>query len=226
MTGSRGTFVQAAVKKEAFFESLGDNCEFGFVQRKSGVEDGGLLRWAISPPDALSAAIENDFAHVFEFENLVPSSPRMVRDLGSGLAFHSAMHSENGQFLLEEPERRKIWKDEYEKISYLSYKLLKTLNEGQKILVYKRNSGLSLEDIQPLAEAIRKKGTCRLLYVEADPQGPVGKVRQVSETLFIGTIDKFAPYIAASDCSYDVWNEIIQDMLSHSPPIAAEEMKQ
>ena len=37
------------------FESLGDNCEFGFVQRKFGTEPAGLLRWAIASPAALVA---------------------------------------------------------------------------------------------------------------------------------------------------------------------------
>lgn len=48
----------------ARFESLGDNCEFGFVQRRSGVEDGGLLRWAVSPPEALLKAIRSRFSGV------------------------------------------------------------------------------------------------------------------------------------------------------------------
>jgi tetratricopeptide (TPR) repeat protein len=43
------------------FESLGENCEFGLVQRHYGAEPLGLLRWMGAEPDQLCLALEAGF---------------------------------------------------------------------------------------------------------------------------------------------------------------------
>src|SRR5437016_5768301 len=77
----------------AEFESLGDNCEFGFVQRHHGLEPGGLLRWASSNFDGLVHALECRFTGLYQLDDLEPYTPNMVIDRKYGIAFHSAMHS-------------------------------------------------------------------------------------------------------------------------------------
>jgi hypothetical protein len=44
------------------FESLGDNCELGLVQRRAGVEPLGLFRFAGAPLRHLIRALETRFA--------------------------------------------------------------------------------------------------------------------------------------------------------------------
>ena len=44
------------------FESIGEDCEFGSVQRRYGAEPLGLLRWNDASYPALAAALEQDFA--------------------------------------------------------------------------------------------------------------------------------------------------------------------
>ena len=46
------------------FESLGERCDFGAVQRKFGAEPLGLLRFAYSKYDALIAALEDRLAAI------------------------------------------------------------------------------------------------------------------------------------------------------------------
>lgn len=46
------------------FEGLGDNCEFGLVQRHFGAEPLGLLRWTGITPAHLANALESGFAGV------------------------------------------------------------------------------------------------------------------------------------------------------------------
>ncbi|MBE7247769.1 MAG: hypothetical protein INR63_22720, partial [Actinomycetospora chiangmaiensis] len=52
MTGDRTTAALLAERLHAF-RSLGDNCEFGFVQRYGGVEPSGLLRFSYTPMEDL-----------------------------------------------------------------------------------------------------------------------------------------------------------------------------
>jgi tetratricopeptide (TPR) repeat protein len=54
----------AAAELMLAFESLGERCDFGAVQRKFGVEPLGLLRFAYTRYDPLLAALEDRFAAV------------------------------------------------------------------------------------------------------------------------------------------------------------------
>lgn len=196
------------------FESLGDNCEFGFVQRRSGIEPGGLLRWTVSPPGPLVEAIEARFEGIYQFENVVPFTPRMVEDRRSGIKFHSAMTSTDGVFDLDPERRREVHQTEYEKISYLRGKLLQLLETGEKTFVYKRNAGVDEALIGRLSSAIAAHGPSRLLYVKADP-ARAGTVEVVSKALTMGFVERFAPYAAANDLAYESW---IQMLISYQDP--------
>ena len=192
------------------FESLGDNCEFGFVQRALGVEPGGLLRWAVSPPDALAVAIENRFSGIFEYENLTPnpSSAGMVFDNATGFSFHTGMSSKDGVFVLSDEERRIVWWKEKEKVDYLVLKLNSLLESGERIFVYKQNSGLSDDRLRKLARSILLRGPGKLLYVETGTEA--GSVIKRGENLYVGRLDKLAPYDSANSVSLDAWTKVLQ----------------
>src|ERR1041385_7120891 len=86
-----GIVISEDAKIVAKFESLGDNCEFGFVQRHHGLEPGGLLRWASSTTlDGLVQALECRFAGLYQLDDLSPYTANMVVDCKFGIAFHSA----------------------------------------------------------------------------------------------------------------------------------------
>jgi hypothetical protein len=75
----------------ARLEALGDNCEFGFLLRRLGFEDGMLFRWASIRPQCLLATLRNDFVDLYQFDNLVPAQVGMVRDLHYGIAWHTGV---------------------------------------------------------------------------------------------------------------------------------------
>lgn len=50
------------------FESLGDNCEFGFVHRRLSYEDGSLFRWARIDPWQLYAVLRSDFSGIMNLK--------------------------------------------------------------------------------------------------------------------------------------------------------------
>lgn len=193
------------------FESLGDNCEFGFVQRALGYEPGGLLRWAIAQPEALVKFIRLGCKELYKFENLSPSARDMVKDAGTGLFFHSRMISVDGVFVDNETTRKEIWEEESEKIDYLREKLLKQIQTGSKIFVYKTNGNVSESDAADLADALESSGPAKLLCVRQDDTRPVGEVYHHACNLYFGTIDRFAPYNRADDVSLEAWQTLLRN---------------
>lgn len=191
------------------FESLGDNCEFGFVQRHSGVEPGGLLRWTVSPPEVLANALEQRFEGIYEFDNLTPFAPKMVNDRKSGLKFHSKMTSTDGVFDHDEGARREIHEAEVGKIAYLRDKLNSLLESGEKTFIYKCNAGVSDALVERLASVISSRGKSRFLYVSADPE-KAGTVEVRNGSFAKGYVTRFAPYTAANDIDFDSWIQMLQ----------------
>lgn len=191
------------------FESIGNNCEFGFVQRRLGHEEGGLLRWAIAQPEPLLALIRSGGENLYRFENLVPWTPTMVRDEGTGLGFHTKMLSNQRVFVDSEARRREIWAQENDKMTYLAQKFFALLAEGSKIFVYKTDGNFTDAQAEALAEAIAMRGPGRIMCVRADGDLPLGEVRHHGENLYFGAIDRFAPYQNANDLSFDVWLTIL-----------------
>jgi hypothetical protein len=194
------------------FESLGDNCEFGFVQRANRYEEGGLLRWSISPLDKLILCFETDFTDLYLFESLEPSAPDMVCDIASGLMFHTEMHSIDGRFVLPDEARREIYSRERPKIDHLLDKFHRRVAEPDTICVYKRNSGISDNDAVRLYQSLNKLGRSKLLVVRSTDDSPKwSTVECRGSGLFIGLIDEFAPYFAADRVSIRIWNRLLEN---------------
>ena len=198
------------------FESLGDNCEFGFVLRALGNHTSSLLRWGMLESVAATAyGIRTSFRDAFAFEHLVPSGGGlMVRDTTQGVAFHSAMHSVQRDgawhFVAPEAERRRIHEQESRKLDYLRQKFDRDIASGQRIYVTKRNKGLSEADVAAIFDAVTARGHNRLLYVTlATSAHPAGTVERVDERLAHGWIDRFAAYEQADDVSLLRWQALL-----------------
>lgn len=200
------------VSYSRIFVSLGDNCEFGFVQRALGYESGGLLRWAITRPAPLLNLIQTDFENLYQLENLTPSSPDMVCDNATGIFFHSEMRSQNGNFIHSDGERAQIYDGERGKLDHLVNKLRDQLSQ-KHCFVYKQNSGLQDVEMDALAQAIKGKGQGHLLCVTDQGADAPGHVRHVKDNLYIGRIDRFAAYETADDISLSVWTDILENYL-------------
>ena len=188
------------------FESLGDNCEFGFAQRAYGIDTGGLLRWSFSQFPSMIRALQRNLQDIFQYDSLVPYTNDMVRDVQSNICFHSQMKSNGTTFLADDSVRRPIFSVELAKIEYVTKKLLARMKDPSVILVYKCNRNLSDDEIQTLADTLAPFGPAQLLVVRTG-ENP-GSVRRINDRLMLGVIDRFAPYDQAHDISLDVWMRI------------------
>jgi hypothetical protein len=218
MTDTPPTVNEDDVAIISRFESIGDNCEFGFVQRKLGLEVGQLLRWAFIPTESLLAALRNEFNALYEFEKLIPAAHDMVWDQTYHISFHSHMRSEvlDGklQFKLSEEEREKIHKEEIRKIMYLRHKFYNNMRAGGQFYVIKKNAGLSMEICSEIYKIIASVGENRLLaVVTAETPEQIGTVAPHADGFTIGYIDRLAPYNQADDVSLETWIKLCRAAL-------------
>jgi hypothetical protein len=190
------------------FESLGENCEFGLVQRLCGAEPLSLLRFSNTLLPNLFRGLDDKFKKLGAAEDLgyrlegKSKKEYIIEEKSYGLTYHTFRYKgeiEEDKFLISEASRLK----------FLSRKLNEDLREGNKILVYRRNATLEEEEILPLVAAANEYGANTVFWiVQADGQHMPGTVHWVMPGLLKGYIDRFAPNDNARDLSLEIWLEL------------------
>jgi hypothetical protein len=192
------------------FQSLGDNCEFGLVQRQLGAEPLGLFRFAHTTIDGLIAAFESRFAALQSPDNIevrygqYPNGEYEYATSVPQYQFnnHAAYQSSN----MSLDERRS---KEMKRLNFLARNLIEDAESGQKMFVYKSNVPLAEQRIKELHRAIALYGPCWLLWVTpATADWPAGRVDEVSERFLRGSVDRFAPYEMANDFTVQDWRTV------------------
>ncbi|SEQ10458.1 hypothetical protein SAMN05216522_101208 [Rosenbergiella nectarea] len=200
------------------FESLGDNCEFAFYLRSSGMDVGSLFRWTlIKNYWSLLKLLETDFQCLYEFENLQPSWQDMVIDTKFDLGFHTKMYSElideKWVWTKTQSELSEIYAEEKGKINYLIKKFKLSLANKDKIFIIKNNEN-NLDDFAlALSKEIIKYGDAKLIYVKSDDVTYNKGIERITENLYVTYIDRFAEYHKADDLSKNGWDNVIKEAL-------------
>jgi hypothetical protein len=195
------------------FESLGENCEFGLVQRRCGIEPLGLLRFSSTPLPPLLKALRARFAGMgrpefIDIEVAESGTEYMVFDKRFHFRYHAWVK-------LGEQAPEEIHARECRRLPLLVRKLIEDLTEGAKIFVYRGIEPLAEAQARELAEAIGGYGPGTLLWVErADAANPPGTVIRLGPKLLKGHIDRFAPPEDAHDLSLDCWITICRNALA------------
>lgn len=169
----------------ARFESLGENCELGEVQRRFGAEPLGLFRWSNPSPEAILRGLERDFADLgrnarVELNGETPLAEWILFEPDYQLMQHT--HVREGELPQDVVERQQLGR-----FHLLRRKLLEDIEQANKIFVIKSQHDLPLETVTRIARALRRKGPTWLLWVVADEEP--GRVDLVEEGLLRGRID-------------------------------------
>jgi hypothetical protein len=186
------------------FESLGEDCEFGLVQRRCGAEPLGLLRFSSSPLPKLIAAMEAKFEglgtpDMIKVELASSGREYMVLDQRFGLYYHAWV-------LAGEKSPQEIHARECSRLPFLANKLREDLESAEKIFVYRGMKPLAENDMLKLAATMRTFGPTTLLWVElADAEHESGSVEEVAAGLLRGNIERFAPANNAHDFKLEAW---------------------
>ena len=191
------------------FESLGDNCEFGLVQRHAGLEPLGLFRFAFSSMPNVLRALQNRFEKIADLDRIdvtvAKNTELMVHLREYGFYYHVGKHE--GDIEIETLRR-----DEQKKLAFLIRRLIGTLTTGEKIFIRKGEKTKTRQQAKELLNEMRAYGPATLLWVtEADHDNPPGSVRVLEPGLLRGRIDSFAPYTDAHSIGFTGWVDVCQN---------------
>jgi hypothetical protein len=186
------------------FESLGQNCEFGLVQRRCGAEPLGLLRFSSTPLPKLLNALDARFEGMGEAGSVsveLSSNGReyMISDRRFGFLYHAFV--EAGAMSDEALHKREV-----RRVPFLARKLVEDLEAAEKIFVFKGMGAMEEEEVYPLALALRRYGKNTLLFVNlADGARRGGSVEARAPGFLVGYLDRFAPGEDATDLELAQW---------------------
>ena len=188
------------------FESLGDDCEFGVVQRFAGLEPLGLLRFAFIPYPGLLALLEHGLDRLGEpHDTALSRDPRgeIVVEIPSlGARYHTDIFGRPG----EEPA---ILHDQLARLRLLGRKFREDLQAADKIFVRKGADSSDLPAMRTLLAALRRHGNATLLWLTvAGGTEPIGTVEVIEPGLLRGHIDRFAAFFDQPDLNVEAWLEI------------------
>jgi hypothetical protein len=190
----------------AGFESMGDNCEFGLVQRKCDTEPLGLLRFSGSFSNEIVRGLEREFEGIGELADITPQLEGnegrrefMIHERKYGLVYHTFVYEgERTVDLMRQQEATRL--------KFLRRKFVDELDAGEKIFVFKRGTHVPESEILPLFMALNRRHPNTLLWVVPEEPGrPSGTVEVLMNGLLKGYIDRFAPNDNAHDFSFVAW---------------------
>ncbi len=194
------------------FESIGDNCEFGLMQRTVGFERMGLLRYAgIHDLMAFVALLQRRFEGFCEGDDLKITTfgPEWIADIASASL---NIHTGRIQGLVS---REQIETEERLKLQFLANKMMDDLEDGQKTFVYRtiigeRGGPDGTHGMDQLYGAMRSYGDCALLWVTlSDGDHPHASVEHVRDRLYRGYIRRLCPYDDAHSADERAWLDLL-----------------
>lgn len=189
------------------FESVGDNCELGLLQRRFGVEPLGLLRFAGAPLGNLVRALNARFSGIAD-----PDQIRVYEVNGEymvKLVRYDFTHHADAAVGDVAPEA--IHAQQCAVVNFLTEKLISDLEGCAKILVFRQNEPLLAGDLADLRIALSAYGPNTLLWVqEACPGHPPGSVDVADERLMIGYVRRLARRDDVPDLDPESWMQVLR----------------
>lgn len=189
------------------FESIGDNCELGLIQRQAGAEPLGLLRFAGTPLRNLLRGLKARFANIADPNHIRVNAEHgeyMVKLTKYDFTHHS--HVKTGD---TEPEA--LRKQQGRTVDFLARKLIGDLENPTKILVFRQNEPLSAGDLTDLRIALAAYGPSILLWVQpACPGHPPGSVDVVDDRMMAGYVRRLAERDTVPNLDYGSWMQVLR----------------
>lgn len=196
----------AAAALFARFENLGDNCEFGLVQRGAGIEPASLLRWVGTDAARLVLGLCR------RFEGLGDPAHTMLEFRGDPPDYklrdprYFSQHTWASGKLDDPAQEEEMRLAGCARLRLLRRKLLADIEAGQRIFVFKSSAEAPHPDsFVAVHAALRGIGPAPLLcVVRAETPEQVGQVDDLGDGFYLGHIDQFS----RATISYGTWRRI------------------
>lgn len=190
-------------------QSLGTNCELGFIQRSVGAEPLGLFRWASTPLPNLLRALEVRFDGLGDPRNIVVevdgATEFQIVDRKFGFRNHSFAFEKNGA------RREAILKREQARLPFLVRLMVENLDQASKLFCFHDAGRSGREEIDRLVAALRRFGPNVLLWICPAANGAqVGTAETVYDGLIKGYVDRFEPVHDVKTPSREAWLRTIR----------------
>ncbi len=194
------------------FQSVGDNCEFGLVQRHFRAEPVSLLRWSGISLDALINGLDKGFAGIgcpTRTEIKVLYNEYVLEDHLYSTGMHTFLRPEMTRETPEELHLKMCKRQ-----SFLGRKFIEDLEEPEHIFVFKSVNESTVERAMALHAAMRRYGPATLLFAVEARGRVAGSVEEIQPGLFIGAIDRFSrPGEGWDNLHWDRWRSVCQEVL-------------
>ncbi|WP_158922447.1 hypothetical protein [Acidisphaera sp. S103] len=201
------------------FESLGDSCELGLVQRRVGAEPLGMFRFAGAPVRHLTRAMAARFAGMADPEHVrvqPENSEYMIKLTKYDFIYHA--HVKIG-----EADPAVLHRQQVRNVRFLIDKLIADLEKPEKIMVFRQNEDVSANDLLDFRAALSAYGPATLLWVQATRSGhPPGTVTIVDDTLMIGYVTRLARRDNAPDFDLPSWLTMLREAHAIRSTVPAE----
>ena len=195
----------------AQFESIGDNCEFGLVQRYFGAEPVSLFRFSALESSRLIELLDVGLEPLGD-----PEHTKIIEEAGEYVVKDDRgfywMHS----FLrINQVDPDRYLRQQSARIALLKRKFLSDLRSGYKIYVCKDSSSdISDDRLREISRSLQVYGKNLLLGIRrANDQHPKGRAEWLDDGVMIG-------YLSTLFCNdekhidYESWGSIVREAYS------------
>ena len=188
------------------FESIGENCELGFVQRHFGAEPLGVFRWAGISYGALIDALGSRLEGIGDPQQtdllINPNNNEYyTQDRRYGMSMHT--------FILQGGASSNSVKNKMcRRLVYLREKLIEDFADPSKIFVFNSASPLTDEDLMRLRRALDAYGATPLLHVAPHPHMPPGAVAPASERVWRASLGRTGYDGRVWNVEFESWEKI------------------
>jgi hypothetical protein len=196
------------------FESLGDCCEFNGIQLRHGVARPAFFNWRATTIPLLMELIGSDLAGVDTPGNL---ELRVHQPHPDAEAEYTVFNRHDGSYAHTfeyvgrvDPDLLLVrWQ---RKLKLLRRKFLADVRAARRIYLLRTWFRTEEEEVQRLADLLRRKGDNILLWVRvADLPSRAGKVQWLGPGLLLGEIDMLAPYEDAMAVKSLQWPRLLEE---------------
>ncbi len=200
------------------FESLGQGCHFGLVQRRFGAEPLGLLRFVDATTAHLFEGLVAGFRGVGAPGRLAlaPTEDVPPRYRWEHSDYH-LMYDTRLRVDAASPET--VMRQQSRRLAFLQRKFIEDLHAGEKIFVLTRGDCLTEPEALAIFCALRLHGPNTLLWTVFGDAAAAGRVERATPHLLCGHLGDTDEHRYATD---DVWLSVMANAYSLADRRAAE----